>query len=131
MSGTDDSEAYRKGYEDAMRQTVGEPPVPVPATMPSPAGAATPATSARRGVGSKVGFSLGWLIGFPLAMGTLAGFVALVIGGSFESFWWGFGAMALLCFGFAVFAGASILIFRFWPIALGIVLVLYLVSRAT
>ena len=131
MSGTDDSEAYRKGYEDAMRRTAGSPPaldVPAPASTPSAAGAATPA---RRGVGSKVGYSLGWLIGFPLAFGTLAGFVGLVVGGSFEAFWWGFGVAALLCFCFAVFAGASIIIFRYWPIALGIVLVLYLVSRAT
>ena len=129
MSGTDDSEAFRKGYEAAMRDAGGmsAPPNPPPAPAPVPA-VAGPPPAARGGVGSKAGFAIGWVIFFPLAMGTVGGFVGLLLGG-IQGFWWGFGAMALLCFAFALFAGAGILVFRYWPIVLGIMVLLWLGSK--
>jgi hypothetical protein len=130
MSGTDDLEAYRKGYEDAMRQSAASPATvdaPPPASTSVPAGQPAPA---RRGLRYNAGFALGWLIIFPLAFGTMGGFVGFLLGGV-EGFWWGFGFFAILCFAFALFAGAGVLVFRYWPIFLGLMIILLLVSKAT
>jgi hypothetical protein len=133
MSGTNDLEAYNKGYEDAMRQSAASVPAvnaPPPVSAPEPAGQPAPARRRRRGLGYNAQFALGWLIVFPLAFGTMAGFVGFLLGGV-DGFWWGFGFFTLLCFAFALFAGAGVLVFRYWPIFLGLMIILLLVSKAT
>jgi hypothetical protein len=58
-SGSDEFDAYLKGYEDAMRAAGGNP---LPPSQTAPAASGEPRGTA----GRAVGYAIGWLIGFPL-----------------------------------------------------------------
>ena len=133
MSQPGDSEAYLKGYEDAMRvATRGKEAASTtgtPGTSPSAS-----ARTSGRDIGGKVqrgiGTAIGWLILFPLFVGLLAGSIFWLGGHDFAN-WavaWGGGA-----FLFALFAGAVIVGFqlfvRLWPLVIVVVIAAVLVKK--
>jgi hypothetical protein len=123
-----DPEAYKKGYDDAMRAAAGgqgassSGPSTEPRTKTSKKAKAVPSG---RDIGGKVergiGFAFGWLILFPLFMGLLSGSMSWFFGvdGGFTA--WAVGGAGIF-FIIALFMGVVVVGFRLfvalWPVVI-------------
>lgn len=120
MSDTDDTEAYLRGYEDAMHAAGrGDARLTGETARATPTGEPSFGQRIRYGLG----FAFGWLILFPVSVGIVGGVVGFFLG----DFVTGALLMGGIAFAFALFVGAGVLgvtlLLRFLPLVILIIVV--------